>query len=273
MDLTPDEIVKYKTILLNLVPKDGAAIGNKKVRLQITDEIKQEFGKTISEEDYWTIRNGLMAEGKITKGRGNGGSILLVKDIPLETTPLLGSNKRNREYDLYEPLYKTITSKWLKDYYGIEDFVAEITANSGRRNTGGDWTRPDIALYAVRTYQYIPYKQIELITFEVKPLNHFYIGGVFETASHSAIAHRSYLMIYVSKSQDDATEPLLERLDSQAERMRIGFITFEDPKDADTFNVRVDAPLQQPDPADICNFIEIQFSQQKQQEIFNYLRF
>ena len=266
VDLTPEEMEKSKAILLNHVPKDGAAIGNKSARLQLMELIKEEFGKTISEDDYWTIRNSLMNDGKIIAGRGNGGSIVLVNASIPHPTESASYNKYTREADLYPPVRNTIIDAWVKNY-GIDVFISEVTAMQGKRDTGGPWTRPDITLFAVRAYPYIPGKSIELITFEIKPLNSYYIGGVFETASHSAIAHRSYLMVHVSIPLDKATEPLLDRLESEAGRMKVGFVTFGDPKDYETYNVRVEAVLKKPDPANLCKFINAQFSQLNKDKI------
>lgn len=259
-ELTDKEIEQYKAILLNFVPKDETAIGNMNARSQLIQQINKDFGKTISDNDYWTIRNSLMNDGKITQGQGRGGSILRV--INTDTTPKHSqpeSNKYIKEATLYKPLHKTITENWKGDN-GIEESVSEITANLGSKNTGGTWTRPDITLFAIQNYKYIPSESIELITFEVKPMNQYDISGVFETASHTAIAHRSYLIVHVSKDNNEQTKKLLARLESQAERMHIGFITFEDPEDYETFITKVKAPRHEPDPAEICIFIDRHFT-------------
>ena len=260
MTLTPEEIMKYKPLLLSLVPEDGDNIGNMNARSLLIEQIKKEFGKTITDDDYWTIRNSLVDDGKITPGGGRGGSICLVNATDTTSQHIQpNSNKYIKEASLYKPLHKTITENWVGDN-GIEESISEITANLGSKNTGGTWTRPDIALFAIQNYKYIPSESIELITFEVKPINQYDISGVFETASHSAIAHRSYLMVHISKDYNEQTRKLLARLESQAERMHVGFITFEDPEVYETFITKVKAPRHEPDPAEICIFIDRHFS-------------
>lgn len=265
MDHSLKEMEKFKVILFDLLPKDGAAIGNKAARTQLTELVEKSFGKKISEDDYWTIRNGLIDDGKIMTGRGNGGSIVRVNPSAQQPQKLV-NNAYNREPDLYQPVYETITNSWAKNY-GIDNFVSEITAMQGKRDTGGPWTRPDISLFAIRAYPYIPGKSIELITFEIKAINNYFIGGVFETASHHAIAHRSYLMVQISKGLENTPHPALDRLESEAGRMKVGFITFEDPTDFNTFDVRVEAHMQEPDPANLCKFINAQFSDQSKDKI------
>jgi hypothetical protein len=109
-----------------------------------------------------------------------------------------------------------------------------------------------------------------LISFEVKPANQFGIEGVFETASHSAFAHRSYLMLQIPKDYDDSD--VLARLEKESERFGIGLITFEEPTDWDTFDIRVEAEHKTPDPSEVCSFITIQLTEENRQKIQRMIR-
>ena len=272
MEMTPEELLKYKSILLDFVPKDGTAIGNMYARSHVIDKIKEYSGKIINDNDYWTIRNSLMADGKITKGPGKGGSIYRINDVT-EKNEEPAITKSGRESDLYQPVHKTIIESWVKEYE-IEDFICQITAAGGKRDTGGPWTRPDISLFAVKTYPYIPGRQIELITFEIKPLHlstEKYVAGVFETASHHAFAHRSYLMVHVSKKEE--IDPLIDRIEKETQRMKVGLVTFDEAKKWETYNVRVEAVLQEPDPVNLCKFIGTQFTQDNKDKIQKRLHY
>lgn len=266
--LTTDDLAAYKPILMDLLPKSGATIGNKTLRPQLIAKIKKDLSKTINEDDYWAIRDALIMDGKIKSGRGNGGAVYLVNITAVQPT-LPTSTKYKTETDLYAPLYKTISDSWVKNY-GIEDFVSQITANQGSRSTGGKWTRPDITLFAVRIYPFIPGKSVELITFEIKPLYAFGVEGVFEAASHSSFAHRSYLMLHVPKDYEN--QDIFDRLDKEAERFGVGFLTFEDPTDWDTFNIRVEAEHKSPDPTELCSFISVQMTQENRAKIERKIR-
>ena len=106
---------------------------------------------------------------------------------------------------------------------------------------------------SVGNYQFIPGKSVEVITFEIKPEDAQGVEGVYEAASHSAFANRSYLALHIPEGQHDAD--LLERLEKEAIRFRIGLVTFADPAKWDTFDVRVEAVHQAPSPLDINDFL------------------
>jgi hypothetical protein len=131
-DSTEDS-VELERRLLDLVPS-GESVGN----ITLLDQLQW------PEATYWRVRNRLIDSGRLTKGRGRGGSVRKVTQ-PTTTATRLESESRTTETDLYAPVLKTIKSHWVKDYR-IRDFVAEITAYQGRRETGGKWSRPDITL-------------------------------------------------------------------------------------------------------------------------------
>jgi hypothetical protein len=265
MDLTPAEI-KYKRILLELMPPSGDYIGNQAVRKLLIEKINNELGETITPETYWKIRDSLLEDGKVVVGGGKGGSVALINaPAPAPSLPA-GSHKYDKETSLYEPIRKTIEKDWASQYR-IKDFVCEITANAGKRDRG-NWTRPDITLFAVRTYPYLPGRFTELITFEIKKLNTFSINGVFETAAHSAYAHRSYLMIHYKNYDPKKDNPReLERVISEAERMNIGLIVFDEPDDVFTWVTLVKAPLLVPDPDRLTEFINEQLNEKNKESI------
>jgi hypothetical protein len=266
--ITPEDITRCKPMLLDMLPKNGSTIGNKSVRRQLIERVKKELSLSLTDDDYWAIRDALIADGKVKPGRGNGGSVCLVNVAAVHPAPVASSKYRN-EADLYPPVHKTLAVSWVKNY-AIEDFVSQVTAQQGSRTTGGKWTRPDITLFAVRIYPFIPGKSVELITFEVKPLYAYGVDGVFETASHSAFAHRSYLLLYVPKDYDD--QDVLGRLDKESERFGIGLITFEDPTDWDTFNIRVEAEHKTPDPSELCSFVNVQLTPDNRSKIQRMIR-
>lgn len=158
-----------------------------------------------------------------------------------------------KEQQLYDPFHQTIRKDWV-EVYDIADHVSEVSAHKGRKATGGKWTRPDVTLVSVGNYPFIPGKSVEVITFEIKPADAYGVEGVYETASHSAFANKSYLAIHVAEGQDDA-EDRLERLEKEAVRFGVGLVTFEDPAKWDTFDVIVEAQHKVPSPRDVNEFL------------------
>ena len=244
MPLATENIAKYKPILLAIIPDNGAAIGNKTLRSKFKEAVKAKDKLKLTDDDYWMIRNALLTDGIIRTGRGYGGSVARVISETVLSKQPKEQLKYQDEDSLYTPMHDTIKRSWVKNDQ-IENFVSKITARQGRRDTGGRWTRPDITLVAVRLYPFIPGKSIEVITFEIKPWNYLGVEGVFETASHSAFAHRSYLMIHAAKSIYEL--PAYERIERECVRFGVGLITCEDPADWETYDTRLDAVHHVPD--------------------------
>ncbi|MGY0619875.1 site-specific DNA-methyltransferase [Lysobacter sp. A378] len=69
-------VAEIRSAILNLLPKDGTAVGNMSMRGQVTDKL----GAKVSEEDYAEARDALVDAGKLVKGRGRGGSVALAVD-------------------------------------------------------------------------------------------------------------------------------------------------------------------------------------------------
>ena len=65
---------RLKDALLAVVPPDGTAIGNTALWRGIEGRLAAE-GVSITEEDYWQVHAGLIADGVLVKGQGRGGSV------------------------------------------------------------------------------------------------------------------------------------------------------------------------------------------------------
>ena len=154
-----------------------------------------------SEEEYWRLREKLLEEGLIIRGRGRGGSVILVEEENTESNsknedPVSGAIETlaaEKESDLYEPCLTVLREKWAQER-NLHDVHVEITASQGRKKTGGIWTRPDIAAISVRTFTHWPGRIFDIWTFEIKPRWQFNVTGVFEAAAHSRSATHSYAM-------------------------------------------------------------------------------
>lgn len=273
MNIDDEQLKHLGTVMLGLIPSDGTRIGNITLRDQFLNHARTKPGfEDITDEDYWFVRNDLIDRGLIEKGRGKGGSVRL---LPKDAAPGASEGKATepetlaalaagRELDLYEPLHDTLTSYWVKEV-GIKYFVSSITAQQGRRFTGGKWTRPDISLVAVRVYPFIPGRSVEVITFEVKPKDYFGVDGAYEAAAFTAFAQRSYLAVHISEEPEDNSD--YDRLRQECERFGIGLITFTDPADAATLEEVVSPRLHSPEPAETSRFINRQIPAEQKQEL------
>jgi hypothetical protein len=267
---------EYKQALFDLTPTDGKSIGNATLR----EMLRARFtGDQFTEEDYWDLRNSLITDGRLEKGRGKGGSVarILVAEPPPAAAaptvvPTIGADvtaPAAAEAPLYEPFQRVIQTGYVADN-DLKPWICEVTAFQGRRNTGGLWTRPDVTLIAIQTFVYVPDKLFEVITFEIKPSLETAMEGVFETAAHSAFAHRSYLAFPDSKEYDN--NPLFDRIRDECERFGLGLILFEDVTNWDTYTFEVSPERKSPDPQAVNDFIKGQISEKSREEIQRWFR-
>ena len=63
---------QLRAALIAAVPTDGTAIGNQ----SLLDHLKQAL-PSVGEADYWSVRDSLIEEGVLAKGRGRGGAVKL----------------------------------------------------------------------------------------------------------------------------------------------------------------------------------------------------
>jgi len=189
-EILPQEgIITRRTdgdILLDLVPKDGSPIGN----VSLFNELNW------TEEKYWRVRERLLEEGQLERGKGKGGSVRRsIRNAELSVTKLPRSSPEAR---LYEPLVQVLSNEWAREMRIESDQIHfEITARQGKKPTGGTWTRPDITAVSVRSFQHLPGKFVDVWTFEVKPVESLDVTAVFEAASHASRATRSYALLQI----------------------------------------------------------------------------
>jgi hypothetical protein len=123
---------EFKQKLYELTPSDGDAIGNPTLREALQTAIPEE---KFSLDDYWDLRNSLITDGKLEKGRGRGGSVRRVLTVaePLavsvdSTTPAAEIIKvAATEASFYEPFKKCIQEGYVPDN-DLKPWVCEITA-------------------------------------------------------------------------------------------------------------------------------------------------
>lgn len=71
-------------VLLGLVPSDGAQIGNQKLRERFQATAKSKGHKT-SEEDFEALRESLIEDGTLARGKGRGGAVRRAKPDDAES--------------------------------------------------------------------------------------------------------------------------------------------------------------------------------------------
>ncbi|WNG35366.1 hypothetical protein F0U61_18085 [Archangium violaceum] len=227
-----------------------------------------------SEAEYWRLREKLIEDGFILRGRGRGGSVILVEELKQpEKNTFTGKTIDNgsgsiesKEADLYEPCLKVLWEKWTQER-GLHDVHIEITAAQGGKKTGGVWTRPDITAISMRTFTHWPGRTFDIWTFEIKPSWQFNITGVFEAAAHARTATHSFALFETPEKVDPSDEA---RLVAEAQRMGVGLIFFEKPDDFETWDFMVDPVRQEPDPALLEQFVVTQLSEKARAKLLRW---
>jgi hypothetical protein len=143
----------------------GGSAGNGKLRQQLGWE----------EQFYWKVQGKLVEDGRIVPGRGKGGSVRLSTAelepvVAAEGAPLAEAasqdealRRHKSERRLYEPLQRTIEETWIQRF-GFDEIRIAQTHFQGSKATGGEFTRPDITVAAIKRYVFLP-KRLEIITF------------------------------------------------------------------------------------------------------------
>jgi hypothetical protein len=251
--------------LLNKLDELGGRAGN----ITLVGELGWE------KDRYWEVRDRLEDAGRLERAKGKGGSVRLIKEVDDEradtSIPPKGQGP-DRETDLYAPMAEVLKGDWSKDQR-FDRSVVEITARQGRRDTGGTWTRPDITLVGLSTFQVLPGTHLDIVTFEIKPSWGLNVTAVYEALAHRRAAHRAFLLIHVPEDQleEELMKTTLGSIYEEAERHGVGVIIATDPWNFGSWETHVDAaPVNSP-PHSMNDFLTVQLSEEKKAQIREWL--
>ena len=258
----------YKEIFLSALQAHGGRAGNTSLIREL------EWAK----DKYWSIHRQLFDEGIIEKGKGYGGTVILAQkseetrhsaeptsDKPVAQEPkneeIFGAKNDglaeefSKELQLYPPVKKQIVANWGFRKQQLDDLHCEITAQQGRRDTRGSWTRPDLILIGKRKYEFLPQSVFELISFEVKHSNDISVKGVMEALTHRESATRSFV-IYHTAGKDFFDFSEAERIEELASRHGVGVYAAKDINNFDEWAEIVPGARSSPDPEALDTFIK-----------------
>jgi hypothetical protein len=206
------------------------------------------------EEDFYSkCQQKLVAEGRIRSGPGYGGTVHISEEAPEKISPSqqlheLGAPERQ----LYAPMRGQIEAHWIPSR-GYHDFILEETHSQGSRATGGTYSRPDITVIGVRKYLFLP-TILEAVTFEIKARDSISVLGILEALTHRESVHKSYSVYQVASGEFDKSDEA-PRIISLAQKHGVGLILVDDPKQYDTWDIRLEAQWTNPDPDRLDAFI------------------
>jgi hypothetical protein len=244
--MTEREKKQFAKQLLALLKKASPnSVSNKRLREQLTLETDQ----------FFEVRDYLIDQNQVAKAMGQGGASVFIPQATVPEEIQEEKKLKGKERQLYDPLIKTLNDEWAPDNGIKTPYIVCKTAEMGKKDTGGKWSRPDITIITKKTWGYLQVKQMEVITFEVKPLDCLDdITGVYETASHAMFAHYSYLLLQYNNGTEKA-KIQVENVSNLCKRFGIGLILFSDPKDINTFIPILEPNKKSPEYNDIEFFL------------------
>jgi hypothetical protein len=195
-----------------------------------------------SSDKYWRVRDALLDDGAVLKGKGKGGSVQLIRELPTQRSPT-APLPHGPEAKLYEPFAKVLRNDWKREER-LTHAEVHVTAFGGKKS--GVWTRPDITLVSKKHFSVVPESQFDVWTFELKPVAGIDVKAVFEALSHARRATRSFVAFEVPEQPDEKVGEILDRCEEEAERLGVGLLLFTDPADFATWDVRYEGKRQAP---------------------------
>ncbi|PZE12196.1 hypothetical protein DMX10_17240 [Pseudomonas sp. 57B-090624] len=100
--LTVNERKLVQDWILELVPGDGTAVGNKTLKQRLEQKAElHDF--TVTDEDYWPIREELIVQGKLQKGSGRGGSVFRFDNAWKPNSTASSTDESSNGEDLDDP--------------------------------------------------------------------------------------------------------------------------------------------------------------------------
>jgi hypothetical protein len=234
------------------LPDDGSMIGNTSLMRQLKLEPPQ----------FFLAKEELMAAGLAVAGKGRGGSTGLAQVTERTETRPTRKGVQD-EADLYEPTKRWFDEHWGPEYRQPNYYKAVVTGTPrGHKRKSGLWSRPDITILTVSCYPFLPTRQVELTTVEIKAADSLDTSAVFEAASHGKVAHFAYLAVewLGSKDMPNTEDDNVQAVLKEAKRFDVGVMQIEKRGHGRYELVEVVEPKRrEPDPGDCNAFIEQRF--------------
>lgn len=241
-------MTEEESLFFDRVPQDGSTITNPELQRQLGWE----------RDKYWNIRNALIDQGVLSVARGRGGLVFRVIQKESVDVEAIAQDQevlpQIREQDLYPRIATVLNQEWAREKR-FDRQIVHTTANQGRRDTGGRWSRPDLVLVTQSTYPYVPGRHFEVITFEVKPSDSIDVTAVYEALAHRRAATKSYVLLHVPDAQAEQLKDALTEVYSEGKKHGVGVIIFNQPDDFSGWEEMVEPVRQDPDPQRLNDFL------------------
>jgi hypothetical protein len=118
----------------------------------------------------------------------------------------------------------------------------------------------------------VPGKHFDLIVFEVKPHWGLDVTVVYEALGHRRAANRAYALLHVPEELKDSKETVIEEICSEAKRFGVGVLIASNVADYGTWEEKVEAARNEPDPERMNDFLAQQLPQGFREQIIKWFK-
>lgn len=139
---------------------------------------------------------------------------------------LTGKSSVKREEDLYAPFLAAIKSYHAAVYPNEKCHFMDIAI----RKKQGQWRNPDVFGARFPVYKMLNVRTPQISTYEIKKWGGWDLTSVYQTATHTEFAHRSFLVLEWSPEVVyEEAPPLFQipQLESACSRFGVGLMTME----------------------------------------------
>ncbi|MBX2853878.1 MAG: hypothetical protein KTR21_02760 [Rhodobacteraceae bacterium] len=267
MDQSPlrSEDMMLDEQMLSLLPDDGAPVLNRMVRLSLSRTVE----RRVTQQEYFKIRDQLIADGKIGRARGPGGQVYLIQDPDDPPHPLISQTLPITEADLMPFLENYLETAFQTglDLPSGSHFILEDTSQRGPRR--GQWARPDFILVTLLRYRFQPQKQLDLHAFELKTENGCNVQAVHEALAQTRFTHYGHLVWHLPENSPHTVR--LEDIRAQCISHGVGLILMREPGDPESYEILVDARRKNTPLAIVDGFLEARLTDENQKRLARLL--
>ncbi len=247
--------------LLGLLPADGTPALNRVMRVMVA----RQLGHRVSAEQYFEARDRLQESGLVGLTRGQGGKIFLMVQESSGAAPAAESLEWTEAALM--PCLGAYLEKGFPEELDLPEgaaFVVQDVSRTGSRD-GGQWTRPDFVVVTLVTLRFLPERQLDVHTFELKAENGGAVQAVHEALAQTRFSHFGHLVWHLPPSSTAAAR--LNEIEEQCQRHGVGLILARDPHDPRSFETRVVAARRPTPPVDVDGFLASRLSPENQRRL------
>ena len=187
--------------------------------------------RPVTEGDYFAARDGLLAEGRVGRLRGQGGQIFAVQPLAAPTAPAAGAKAEGwSERALMAPLRAFLEGPFRTGLDLPDSGAVVVQDTSAFGSQKGRWARPDFILVSAMRFRLLPGCQVDLHSFELKTEVGGGVLAIHEALAQTRFTHFGHFVWHLPDGSK--AEPMLDDVTTHCEEHGIGLIRMRVPERA-----------------------------------------